>query len=81
VVRYPLKNVIDGGRLEVKDPLHQYALLDWAKHLAYSKNDADVYNPKLAEQHKNTFISNCMQFKNELSVAKRRLGTVRYGGY
>lgn len=81
VVRYPLKDVLDGGRLEVKDPLHQYALLDGAKHYAYSKNDADVYNPRLAAEYEAKFASNLMQFKSEFNRAKRRLGTVRYGGY
>lgn len=81
VVRYPLKNVTDGGRLEVRDPLHQRGLLDFAKSLAYSKNDADVHNPKLAAEYEAKFAMNCMRFKSELDKAKRRPGTVRYGGY
>lgn len=81
VVQYPLKNVTDGGRLEVRDPLHQRGLLDFAKSLAYSKNDADVYNPKLAAEYEAKFAVNCMRFKSELDKAKRRPGTVRYGGY
>lgn len=81
VVRYPLKNVTEGGRLEVKDPLHQYTLLDGAKMFAYRKNDADVYNPKLASEYEARFMGQLMRFKSEIDRAKRRPGVTRYGGY
>jgi hypothetical protein len=82
VIRYPLREISSSyATLEVKDRRHQYFLLDWVKHLAYSVNDADVSNPELADKHKASFLANCMQVRSEIIQKHRRPGTVRYGGY
>jgi hypothetical protein len=82
VIRYPLRAVsATSTTIEIKDRRHQYMLLDWVKHLAYSVNDADVNNPELADKHKAAFLANCMQVRSETIQKHRRPGTVRYGGY
>jgi hypothetical protein len=82
VVRGPIKTLdATAGCLELKDVRHQYALLDYAKYLAYSVNDADVVNPKLAAQFLGMFNARCGEFRTELVRHRRQPGNVRYGGY
>lgn len=82
VVRYPLRAISASyTTLEVKDVRHQYQLLDWVKHLAYSVNDADVSNPELAQAHATKFLAYCQEARGEFLQKHRRPGTVKYGGY
>jgi len=68
------------GTLEVTDEEHQRVMLLHAKALAYQKQDADVQNMQLAGELQRAFYEGASRIKSELKRARRRAGTVRYGG-
>lgn len=80
VTRYPLEEVDGYSELEVSDPRLQRKLLMWVVHMAYSKEDSEVYNPDAASKFERRFIGFCEQFKNERMRLRRRPGAVKYGG-
>lgn len=59
---------------------HRMALVHWMKHRAFSKHDADTYDPKAAKECENDFIAYCagVKFETERKQAKPRV--VSYGG-
>lgn len=64
----------------VTDYEHQLMLLDWMKHEAYKKQDADTYDQKLSEDAKGVFKEKVMEIRRELKRKRRPAGTVAYGG-
>jgi len=55
VYRYPLfpASMSDAFEIAARNHIH---LLDWMKHLAYGKREADIYSPQLAKSYEESFI-------------------------
>ena len=81
VYRLPLNNVVDSSSNldEVEEDHHEYLSL-WMQHRAYSKHDADAYDPRLAEKRQQEFMAYCSYVKNEWERYKHKTRTVTYGG-
>ena len=81
VYRLPLDKVVSENHpLDEVDEDHHIHLLDWMKHLAYLKRDAETYNKNASDEHREMFISYCAESKAELDRYKSKVRTVQYGG-
>ena len=79
--RLPLKSISgDGQLLEDVDEMHHLHLLDWMKHLAYKKQDAETLSPQESERSRRSFIAYCEQVCAEWERYKHKTRVVRYGG-
>lgn len=81
IYRLPLK-AIDGPDQEITDieEDHHMHLIDWMKHLAYKKQDADTYNPQASALGAQDFEKYCAMVKAERARYMYKPGTVAYGG-
>jgi hypothetical protein len=81
VFRLPLKPVTDAGdeALEI-DEQHHLALLIWAKHKAYGKQDAETLDQRKADAFEQKFYTYCAAARTEQERARRVVGAVAYGG-
>lgn len=81
VFRLPLDRITDAGDqpLEIDEQHHRHLLL-WMKYLAYSKQDADTYDPRQADKHQLAFLNYCASARVEQERARRQTGVVAYGG-
>jgi hypothetical protein len=66
---------LKGVRIE-----HHYHLLKWVRHLAYRKQDADLFDLVKSDQERDDFIAYCNLAKNEKAVRKHKVRVVAYGG-
>ena len=81
VYRLPFDTITDAGQeLTDVDEDHHNHLLDWMKHLAYKKQDADTFNPQASLQGKQDFEAYCSFVKAELERYNHKTRTVTYGG-
>jgi len=62
------------------DEDHHLHLVDWMKHLAYSKQDADTFDAKKAVEYKAAFEGYCGFVRGEMERYKSKVRTVAYGG-
>lgn len=65
--------------LEV-DEQHHIHLLKWMKHMAYSKEDAETYNNKLAADNETLFRRYCDDARAEKERQRYKPRIVHYGG-
>lgn len=81
IYRLPL-NTITGDDQELVDVAedHHIHLLDWMKHLAYKKKDADAFDPQGSAQGKANFEAYCTMVKAEWERYKHKTRVVSYGG-
>ena len=81
VYRLPLV-VIDGDGISLDDveEEHHPHLLDWMKHLAYKKADADTLNPSASELCKRDFEAYCAFTKAEWERYMHKTRVVSYAG-
>lgn len=81
IYRTPL-DMITGDGQELTDVAedHHLHLLDWMKHLAYKKQDADTFNPQASLQGKQDFEAYCAFVKAEWERYKHKTRVVSYGG-
>lgn len=81
VYRLPLKRLTGKGAqiAEVHEQHHEY-LLKWMKHLAYSKQDTEARNDKLAERFGAEFTRYCEQARQERTRREHKVRVVAYGG-
>lgn len=81
IYRLPLKNLetVDSQLEEVAADHHIY-LLDWMKHLAYKKQDADTYDPQKSKDCAAEFEAYCRMVKAEWERYKSKVRKVTYGG-
>lgn len=80
VFRLPLHSVSDVQiDLEIGDQHHWY-LLDWMKHLAHKKQDAETYNKGRSDLFERSFRSYCDQAKREQERIRHKPRVVAYGG-
>lgn len=81
VYRLPLASITgDGISLDEISEEHHLHLLDWMKHLAYKKPDADTFNPVASEACKTHFSEYCAMVKAEWERYKHKTRVVSYGG-
>lgn len=81
VYRLP-KGEITGEDQEFEDVegIHHIHLISWMSYLAYSKQDAETFDPRMSEFHKQEFVDYCEQVKREWERYKHKNRVVRYGG-
>lgn len=81
VLRLPYPRIVDWDTnpLEIDD-FHHIHLIKWMKHLAYSKQDAEARNDKLAEDNRAAFILYCDEARKEIDKRRYRPRVVQYGG-
>ncbi len=80
VYRRPLLNLdAEGQDLEIPAE-HHIHLVQWMRHLALQKTDADTYDPKAADAAGSKFTSYCEQARREWDLYKHKPRTVAYGG-
>ena len=81
VYRLPLQIVSDADQeIYEVDEEHHIHLLDWMKHLAYKKQDADTFDKGRSDQFKADFETYCHQAKAEVERFKHKTRVVSYGG-
>lgn len=81
VYRLPLKTIIDeNSKLDdIEEDHHEYLSL-WMQHRAYSKHDADAYDPRLADKRKEEFLIYCDEVVKQWERYKTKVRVVGYGG-
>ena len=81
IYRLPLKSLdaTESPLSEVHEDHHIY-LLDWMKHLAYKKQDADTYDPQKSKDCAAEFEAYCRMIKAEWDRYKSKVRKVSYGG-
>lgn len=62
------------------DSMHHPHLLRWMQKWAFSKTDADTYDPKKAALSEREFVAYCEQVKREKERYKHKPRVVAYGG-
>lgn len=81
VYRLPLVPVTGPGQqLSEIDEMHHLHLLDWMKHLAYKKQDAETFNAKASMDCRAAFEAYCNQVQAEWERYKHKTRVVAYGG-
>lgn len=59
---------------------HHLALMDWMKHLAYRKQDAETFDRARSDECGATFLAYCEFVKAEVERRKQKPRSVAYGG-
>lgn len=81
IYRLPLVGITDFDQdLVDVDEEHHIHLLDWMKHLAYKKQDADAFDPQASAVGKTLFETYCTFVKAEWERYKHKTRVVSYGG-
>lgn len=81
IYRLPLEMITgDGQELTDVPEDHHIHLLDWMKHLAYKKQDADTFNPTASEKCKTDFELYCSFVKAEWERYIHKPRAIVYGG-
>lgn len=79
--RYPLPRFVGTtGQIEYADPQYIRAILHWMKNLAYAKQDAETLDLQRSQQFEAKFFAAAQDLAGEDKRARRRPGTVAYGG-
>jgi hypothetical protein len=82
VFRMPLNPISqdnDSGTFEIGSEHHPF-LLDWVKHLAYSKHDAETFDRTKADEHEAKFERYCANVMLEQRRLRHKPRSVAYGG-
>jgi len=81
VYRLPLDTITgDAQEFTDVDEDHHLALLDWMKHLAYKKQDAETFDRARSSESEQSFSDYCAFVKDEHERYKHVNRTVAYGG-
>ena len=59
---------------------HHRTLLDWMKHLAYGKQDAETFDKTKSIEHYEKFMASCAKAREEWERYKHKPRTIQYGG-
>lgn len=79
--RLPLKTITCVGDQKFEIPEeHQLHLLDWVKHLAYMKQDAETLDKTASANFEAEFRRYCETARKEKERHKHKTRTVQYGG-
>lgn len=82
VFRRPLKTIADTAaddELEI-GVQHHLHLLEWMKHRAYRKQDAETLDMKASQEAKENFEAYCTLVKKEQEKKRHKVRQVAYGG-
>lgn len=80
VLRLPYPRIASQeDALEIQEQHHLH-LVKWMKHLAYSKQDAEIYDKKQADANEASFKSYCDQARQEIERQRYKPRVVQYGG-
>lgn len=79
--RLPLKRITCDGdqKLEIPEEHHLH-LLDWVKHLAYLKQDAETLDKRASADFETEFRRYCETARKEKERKKHKTRIVQYGG-
>ena len=78
--RLPFPRIADSDDpLEISEE-HHIHLLKWMKHLAYSKEDSETYDKKLADSNEAQFRAYADQARKEIERRRFKPRVVQYGG-
>lgn len=81
VFRLPLERITDAGLQDLEvDEQHHEALLLWAKHKAYDKQDSEVFDRSKSEEYATRFREYCGLAEREQNRVRHPAGTTIYGG-
>lgn len=81
IYRLPLTRIVDGTHLLEELPEdHHMHLLNWMKHLAYLKQDAETFDKSKAEECEGLFRTYCGQCVAEWNRYKHKTRVTAYGG-
>lgn len=80
VERMPAETIVGADQQIEIDEQHHYHMLDWMKHLAYQKNDAETFDRGKSIEAYNTFMSYVDEARVEKSRREHKPRTVAYGG-
>lgn len=81
-VRFPLRELKDYTfGMEVTDPEHQDALLDYMRYRGYTKQDADAFDEDAAAAALTAFRGKAQVIKRRIALQRHPVGAIAYGGY
>lgn len=84
VFRLPLPRLVDtddgSPQLEIDEQHHRHLLM-WMKHLAYSKQDAEVYDKQAAAKNKEDFEAYCFKARQETERLRFRPRVVQFSDW
>jgi len=81
VDRLPLERITSAGSQELEIPRqHHTHLTLWMRARAYRKQDAAVYDKRLADEFEARFMNYCAEAKKQRDKAKHKTRVVKYGG-
>lgn len=79
--RLPLTTITDGGQqFEGVNAHHHFHFLQWMRHLAYGKQDAETFDKTRSGAEKQMFEQYCYLAKMEKDRYKHKVRVVAYGG-
>ena len=80
VYRMPLEDITASSTAFEIDAHHHRHLLNWMKHLAHEKQDAETYDRGRSMEFRDKFLAYCDQAKAERERREHKYRTVAYGG-
>ena len=80
VYRMPLEDITASSTALEIDAHHHRHLLNWMKHLAHEKQDAETYDRGRSMEFRDKFLAYCDQAKAERERREHKYRTVAYGG-
>ena len=80
VYRLPLATITSASTAFEIDEQHHRHLLNWMKHLAHEKQDAETYDRGRAMEFQAKFLAYCDEAKAERERREHKYRTVGYGG-
>lgn len=79
IYRLPLERIVDrSNTLSDVDEDHHIYLIDWMKHLAYKKQDAETFDKSKSDECEAQFRAYCEQCKREWERYKHKNRVVQY---
>lgn len=78
--RLPLTDITSASTAFEIDSQHHIHLLDWVKHLAHMKQDAETYDRGKATEFEASFRAYCEQARSERERRETKPRVVAYGG-
>ena len=80
VYRMPLEDITASSTAFEIDAQHHRHLMNWMKHLAHEKQDAETYDRGRSMEFRDKFLAYCAQAKAERERREHKYRTVAYGG-
>lgn len=81
ISRLPLTSLtVPESTMNEVDEIHHPYLIDWMKHLAYKKQDADTFDRERSDRCAKDFEAYCALVKRELAREQHKTRVTTYGG-